>query len=69
MGGVMKPSEVAVELWGKPLTDSKRQRVYRWIKREVFPNFFKVEDSYWIPRADVERLIARIEVLPKGPPL
>jgi len=69
MNGVMKPAEVAVELWGAPLTDSKRQRIYRWISRGVFANIFTVGDRKWIPRKDVEKLIGRIEELPEGRPV
>lgn len=69
MNGVMKPAEVAVELWGAPLTDSKRQRIYRWINRGVFENIFQVGKRTWIPRKDVEKLIGRIEELPEGRPV
>tara|TARA_R110002167_G_scaffold282682_1_gene487942 strand:- start:731 stop:937 length:207 start_codon:yes stop_codon:yes gene_type:complete len=61
MNGVMRPVEAAVELWGNPLTDSKRQQIYRWINRGVFPNIFKVGERHWIPRKDVEELIGRID--------
>lgn len=61
MSKVMKPSEVAIELWGKPITPAKRQRIYRWIKEGVFQNVLTVGKSKWIPRSEVQALVNQAE--------
>lgn len=53
----MKPSEVAVEFWGHPITPAKRQRIYRWIRKGVFKNVLTVGKSKWIPRSEVQALV------------
>ena len=61
MSKVMKPSEVAIELWGHPITQAKRQRIYRWIKEGVFKNVLTVGKSKWIPRSEVQALVNQSE--------